>query len=857
MDDGRSPIVIRGPAGAGKTALARAAAADAVAADRDAKWAIGTMSAASIPFGALAHLLPPDFAPAASLVNLLAAAASALIGDRSPDKLLLVVDDAHQLDGTSAALLHHLVLGRQVAVIVTLRSHERVPDAVAALLREPTAIQVKVGELAQDDVGALLERILGGQVDVATTRRLWRQTRGNPLYLRETVLAGIEGGALVEVHGVWRWRGDFVAASGVEMAVATRLASLSSAERSVTEVLALAEPVEAEVVEEVADARALRSLEERHLVVIEAEGPHPTVRLFHPLFGQAIRSGLPTLRRRELYRALAAALAARVHETIDLLRLATWRVEAGDSLEREIGLPAARRAIGLFDYALVERLVETTSDAGAEGSMLLATAAIAQGRFEAGEQHLAAAQSSAATDDERAQAAVQRAVNLATNLGRLQPGIDLLVGAEANVEQREARDEVTAMRVWLLFCAGRLNDALREGGALVRSDLPDAAVLFGIGAVIQAMVYGGRTREALELGEAWETRASAGSTGTFYDSLGFTLARALACIFQGDLAEAEAIVLPAYERLVDGGPPWVRALFAAAIGLVACMRGDGLRATRFVREAVALQEEANTTGQLPALLGELALSLALIGDAGGAAEALEQAHAARTWQRFDEGYLAEGEVWATVACGRLSEAVETAVAAAERLGGLGLLPQQAFVLHAVTRLGAPARVADSLERLALACDGSLVRTMARHARALAHEEPAELEQASLDFERMGTILLAAEAAADAARVYRGAGRRASATRLSARARVLLDRCTVLATPALLDVGGLPLSRREREVATLAARGLSNGEIAGGLVLSTRTIENHMYRVYQKLGVHARDELAPILLPSAIHRPPPK
>ncbi len=56
----------------------------------------------------------------------------------------------------------------------------------------------------------------------------------------------------------------------------------------------------------------------------------------------------------------------------------------------------------------------------------------------------------------------------------------------------------------------------------------------------------------------------------------------------------------------------------------------------------------------------------------------------------------------------------------------------------------------------------------------------------------------------------------------------------------------PLNHREREIVTLAAGGLSNREIAQRLVVSIRTVENHLYRASTKLGTTDRAELAALL-----------
>lgn len=69
------------------------------------------------------------------------------------------------------------------------------------------------------------------------------------------------------------------------------------------------------------------------------------------------------------------------------------------------------------------------------------------------------------------------------------------------------------------------------------------------------------------------------------------------------------------------------------------------------------------------------------------------------------------------------------------------------------------------------------------------------------------------------------------------------------TPALVRIETQALlTAKELEVAGLAAAGLSNREIAERLYLSVRTVETQLQRVYEKLGVHRRDQL-PIALES--------
>jgi DNA-binding NarL/FixJ family response regulator len=78
---------------------------------------------------------------------------------------------------------------------------------------------------------------------------------------------------------------------------------------------------------------------------------------------------------------------------------------------------------------------------------------------------------------------------------------------------------------------------------------------------------------------------------------------------------------------------------------------------------------------------------------------------------------------------------------------------------------------------------------------------------------------------------------------------LAARCDGARTPALSTAAPVraALSTRLREIAHVAAGGLSNKDIAERLNLLVRTAENKLYTIYERTGVHRRTELANVLL----------
>jgi DNA-binding NarL/FixJ family response regulator len=109
---------------------------------------------------------------------------------------------------------------------------------------------------------------------------------------------------------------------------------------------------------------------------------------------------------------------------------------------------------------------------------------------------------------------------------------------------------------------------------------------------------------------------------------------------------------------------------------------------------------------------------------------------------------------------------------------------------------------------------------------------------------IGALRYATEAAAHAASAFLAGGRQDAARRAAARCHQLYEAGEggIVTVIEGLEPGATALTSRERQLVDLAARGLSNAEIADRLVLSVRTVESHLYRAMHKLGVTNRQQL---------------
>jgi DNA-binding CsgD family transcriptional regulator len=200
--------------------------------------------------------------------------------------------------------------------------------------------------------------------------------------------------------------------------------------------------------------------------------------------------------------------------------------------------------------------------------------------------------------------------------------------------------------------------------------------------------------------------------------------------------------------------------------------------------------------------------------------------------------------WGAAAEGSMTEALGHAVAAADLARQRGEPAYEVLARQTATQFGGAAAALPRLTALAGLSPRAAVAC--NHARAWANQDAEALLGAADAWMRLGDLVAAGDAAAQAADVHRRQGRQGSALSAAALAEKLADRSGA-GTPALaIAVRPLPLTAREREIVTLAARGLSNKDIAERLTVSVRTVEGHLYRAGHKLGVTERTALADVL-----------
>jgi DNA-binding CsgD family transcriptional regulator len=860
----RSCVVLAGAAGVGKTRLAREVLA-ANAGGATPQWVAATRSAATVALGAFAHLVPGESLAVGegqdSRAVIFDAIVRAIAHHSAQGRPVVGVDDAHLLDDASATLVHLLVTAGAARVVVTVRSGEPTPDPVVALWKDEHALRIEVQPLSRLEVSELLAATLRGTVDGATARRLFDVTRGNALFLRELVDEGLASGALIEEAGVWRWDGPLRPGVRLRDLIAERLGGLDDTERDALELVALGEPLTGTVVDRLVPGDVLRRLERRRVVEVGRVDGRLELRLAHPLFGDVLLHDASPRRIDDCRRQLADAWGDEGSLAPDeILRVATWRAAVGDHSNPGVLFAGAHRALVLGDNVTGERLARIAHATGpsAGTGMLLGDALSSLGRHDEALDVWQAAFELPGTKGEQAEVAAAIAGVVAWRLDRPDEArrvlhetaerlsdpvaLDLLTSHEALMASLGASTATAAIAI----AQSELARPELSVGSRLRAQLAASAGWVDTGEIDRAIET---TQEAMVV--AMRERL----TGlALYHAM--TLAQSL--VLAGRVSEAEALVETGHEASLTAHADVARGAWCFLRGVLAVFRGRPHVAVATLRESDLLLGRFDY-GLRRGILIWQGMAEALRGEADAAERALEDAQRTnRSRARLYDADWARARTWMLVAAGKLTDAERAGVEATGVAVGGDRWTYEVLALHDLARfqgLGARATPAAAamvgrLEELADRVDGRLAPACAAHARALAAGDGVALDAAADTFVELGFDLFAAEAQTAAAEAHAAAGQKARANASAERARRLAAACVGATTPLLRRLGaaGQPadLTRREREIAELAARGHTDREIAGMLYLSVRTVHAHLRSAYAKLGVAGRGELAAAL-----------
>jgi DNA-binding NarL/FixJ family response regulator len=810
--------------------------------------------------------------------------------------LIVVLDDVQFADASSWEALRYFARyhdDARLLVVVTSRPaelsrHEIAPQVLFELDEDGLMSRVQLEPLERPALSELAEAVVGRPPPVALVDWVAERSQGNPLYAIGLLRALLDERADLSAPSLQRLP------EGLTERVAGRVRRLGPQLRETLELLAvLGRPISLSQLTELADTpldrigATLAGLQDAGVMFEEERGRELSYELQHPMVRDAIYQVTPRVRRRALHRQVARWLRSRGHLAEAALHFAR-SAEQGDDEAVEVLLDAMRQAeqreafpealdlqaelvellpndderwLEVLDamYWRAEWLVDHRAETHAPVAVraLRAIDALLAGtsdhaRRAAVNFRLANFLAWGTGELEAAQDACEQARELFTRAGEEHQALLAarevgwikglrgdLVGMSEDAKQvvraAQARNDRFAEMQGLAAVGYSANfrgafaegeQALRRAAMIARQDEKTYRLTVVLGVLAAGIAGQGRAAECPALFEEAKVANPA-----YRDSILLEL-EALARWIAGDFEASRTLAGDAVAWV--GAPTRRRAFGMVFGGLSAVETGDIVQAEALIRAARdvvgdrrwqsfppmldwaegILEWRAGRTGQCVAKLRPAAAGLldmharkwtayVLFDLAEAAAEAGEAATAAAAAADFDtvarfvgipmyRGLAGTASAWAHLAAGQREDAVEAARNAVE---GLALTACRAHLARAHYALG---------------------RALPDEARP---EAVAALEQAAALLEQCGSRWRRGRAL-DALRRLGSAGRRAAAAAL----------------------GPDSLTRREREVARLAATGMSAKDIAGALFVGERTVESHLASTYAKLGVSSKMEL---------------
>jgi DNA-binding CsgD family transcriptional regulator len=872
--------VVRGEPGVGKTALLQYAAEHAQ--NMHVLHGVGVQSEVMLPFAALHQLLRPVLehlpalpAPQAGALAgafgiapgrgddpfLVAVAVLTLLSEVSgAEGLLCVIDDAQWLDQASADALVFVarrLMAEGVLLLFAARDGER------RSFPAPGLPERRLRGLDPASADALLEDAAPGLAPHVRARLVDR-TAGNPLALLELPAlltprqrAGSE--ALPDPMPL---------GSNVERIFAERAGHLPP---NTQQLLLIAAAEETGDLATIMRACAVDGIEIDALDAAEQAGLVSVhggrLRFRHPLVRSAVYQRSTFAARQRVHRVLAAALPGAEDVDRRAWHLATATLQFDDDVAAELEHSAdrARRRGGVAAAAdALERAAYLSKQQNERGKRLLGAAKDA---WLAGQRDRAARLLAAAEPvlEDRVQRASgkqlgglielrrgmpEKAYHLLLDSAREFADLDVHIALETLVLAGEAASFIGDPD--LAAEVGRLALAMPETSS--SQDRLMAALLVGLASALH-----GDPADGIAL-----LREVVDGAGRLEDPAQLLWA-GRAALYLGELDVARALYQRGVDRAEQTGAAGMLAILLDRIAWTEAIAGRPAQAAANAERGMELAGELGLDAGVA--LGSLALVGAIRGDEQACRAAAERAHALADARHLR--IVAAAADWALglleLGLGRPAEALNRLLALTGQKGHPGILLWAApDLVEAAARAGRPdlcEAVAERFERWATGSGLPVPAAAAARCRGLLSHADEAVEQyttalqydrsAERPFERARTELALGEElrrmrrrseARTHLREAMEVFERLGAAPWAERARTELRASGETARrrdPSTLQ----QLTPQELQVARLAGGGASNPDIAAKLFLSRRTVEYHLQKVFSKLGVASRVELA--------------
>ena len=737
---------------------------------------------------------------------------------------VLVIDDADDLDTASAGALVALLSNRCTPVLMTTRpGARRQTDTSALTAGLRPGVRVMLDPLTFEQVHTFVHVLLPGGVEPTTVARIAAVSGGLPGLVEAVVESARRDNRLVFRDGLWTARGDLWT-TPLSQALEPLLTDVSEAGVDAITLLAFAGTVPLRTARQLVDPQTMEALDDRGLLQVLDSSGVPVVGVFPPLLGEYLKHEASTLRDVLIRERLAEANLEAVSFT-------------GDTRTADSGSAVLVQMLAEHSSAtLVARRRSWRSDRGAARGVELVEAMLVAGsrpREVATVLRETRVDCSDDRDRDRAELATLAALYCASTGGTREAALAELDAVRGDRFTADGTLRAAAAQVELL-----VGDVPSARAALLplAADDPDTHNLLLVTAA-EVELAAGRPDAALRMLDgierATERRAesvavTAGMAGILSCDIDTAIRDGLAGVQRGRTDLAPTVVLPH--------------AYVAAYGLA--LQGRAAELSALVSSVLAL-------GSVPAHLTHIHAALLAFAASGAhwqsrreytasivtQAAALRGARGPHPWMGYDA-------VGAMVSAGSDTDAADILwELAQERLSRGFVAAAVAAGVGSIEHDPRPERAA-ALVRAAASTQAPLLTHLAGYGAALATSDSDELARTEVVLRDAGLRQFAVRTAVARSIELIASGETAIAiaqadfawSQAGLRGR---DLCGLF-TP--LD-RAVNLTAREREVAVAVARGYTNPEIATRMVLSVRTVENHIFSACRKVHADSRDGLA--------------